>query len=280
MGSPPSAGPFISFLTDFGPDGPAATCRGVMLSIAPQARILDIAHSVRKYAIRDGAFQLWSVLPYVPVGVHLAVVDPGVGTARLPVAIRAGRGDILVGPDNGLLVPAARRLGGIEAARALENDALMLPNRSSTFHGRDMFAPVAAHLAAGRSFDDVGPPVDPAALVDLRFPEPRVAEGRLETAIVFIDTFGNVVLAGEPPDLTAAVGPLQPGARLDLAFGADRNGSVRQSATWQQTFGAVPEGSPLLYENSSGQLAFADNRGNAATRLGLQVDRPVTITSA
>jgi hypothetical protein len=156
----------------------------------------------------------------------------------------------------------------------------MLPNRSSTFHGRDMFAPVAAHLAAGRSFDDVGPPVDPTALVDLRFPEPRVAEGRLETAIVFIDTFGNVVLAGEPPDLTAAVGPLQPGARLDLAFGADRNGSVRQSATWQQTFGAVPEGSPLLYENSSGQLAFADNRGNAATRLGLQVDRPVTITSA
>jgi len=108
--------PFLSFLTDFGPDGPAPVCRGVMLTIAPDAQIVDIGHNVRKYAIRDGAFLLWSAVPFLPVGVHVAVVDPGVGTDRRPIAIKTHRGDVLVGPDNGLLMPPAERLGGIAEA--------------------------------------------------------------------------------------------------------------------------------------------------------------------
>ena len=114
--------PVISLLTDFGPDGPAAICRGVMLGIARDAQIVDLGHNVRKFAIRDGAFLLWCSVEYLPAGTaHVAVVDPGVGTDRLPIAIRTRRGDHLVGPDNGLLIPAARRLGGIEAAHVLEN---------------------------------------------------------------------------------------------------------------------------------------------------------------
>jgi hypothetical protein len=157
--------PVISFLTDFGPESAPAICRGVMLSIARDAPIIDISHTVRKYAIRDGAYLLWSAVPWLPTGVHVVVVDPGVGTARLPIGIRTVRGDILIGPDNGVLMPAAAALGGIvEEARALQNRALMLPRTSSTFHGRDIFAPVAAHLAAGAPLRPLGPgrPVDRA----------------------------------------------------------------------------------------------------------------------
>ncbi|MBI3750437.1 MAG: SAM-dependent chlorinase/fluorinase, partial [Chloroflexi bacterium] len=159
----------MGFLSDFGSDSAAAICRGVILSIARDAQIVDIDHGVRKFAIGDGAFLLWAALPWLPVGVHLAVVDPGVGTARRPIALLVARGDILVGPDNGLLMPAADRLGGIVAARALENPALMLQQRSPTFHGRDVFAPVAAHLSSGVAFEAVGSPVDPEALVQRRF---------------------------------------------------------------------------------------------------------------
>ena len=106
------AGPLISFLTDFGGESAPATCRGVMWGIAPDARLLDLNHQVPKFAVRDGAFLLSRAVGYLPGGVHLAVVDPGVGTARRPVALRAARGDLLVGPDNGLLLPAARMLGG------------------------------------------------------------------------------------------------------------------------------------------------------------------------
>ena len=152
--------PVIGFLTDFGLDGAAAACRGVMLSICPDAQIVDVSHSVRKYAVRDGAFVLRATLPYLPVGVHVGVVDPGVGTARRPIAVRVARGDVLVGPDNGILLPAADALGGAVEARELTNRDLWLPAVSATFHGRDLFAPVAAHLAAGdAAFEDVGPEI-------------------------------------------------------------------------------------------------------------------------
>jgi hypothetical protein len=271
--------PVISFLTDFGPDGPAAICRGVMLGIARDAQIVDIGHHVRKYAIRDGAFLLWCSVPYLPIGVHVAVVDPGVGTDRRPIAIRTGRGDHLVGPDNGLLIPAARRLGGIAAAHLLENRDYMLAATSSTFHGRDIFAPVGAHLAIGRPIESLGPAVDAAALVDLRFPEPTVRSGELETAVLFVDDFGNVRLGGEPADLTAALGDLRPGARIELEFDGGPS-AVREATTWQRTFGGVAPGESLLYEDSFGLVSLADNQGNAAERLGLAADRPVRIRAA
>src|SRR5437773_7129251 len=124
--------PVITFLSDFGLDGAAAICRGVMLRICPSAQIVDVAHTVRKFSVTDGAFILTMTLPWMPVGVHVAVVDPGVGTDRRPVALRTGRGDVLVGPDNGLLIGAAEALGGNVEARELTNRDLWLPETSST----------------------------------------------------------------------------------------------------------------------------------------------------
>jgi S-adenosyl-L-methionine hydrolase (adenosine-forming) len=271
-------GPFITFLTDFGPDGPAAVCRGVMLGIAPDARIVDLAHGIRKYAIRDGAVLFASALPYFPVGVAVGVVDPGVGTERRPIAIRTGRGDRLVGPDNGLFLPVSDRLGGVQEVRVLENRDLWLPSAtSSTFHGRDIFSPVAAHLATGVDFASVGPEIAPADLVPLPMPKPQVHEGWLETGIVFIDSFGNARLAGVPDDLAASVGPLEGGRRLTVEIGS---AGATVDLTWQQTFGRVPVGAPLLYRDSSGTISMSDNQGSIAARLGLTVDQTVTIRAA
>ncbi len=267
--------PFLSFLTDFGPDGPAPICRGVMLTIARDAQILDIGHHVRKYAIRDGAFLLWCAVPYLPIGIHVAVVDPGVGTDRRPIAIQTRRGDILVGPDNGLLRPAAERLDGIHEARVLTNRELWLPVTTSTFHGRDIFAPVGAHLAMGTPFGRVGPVIDPAELVDLHMPTATVRDGGLDTAVAFIDDFGNARLAGRPDHLVDAVGPLEPGRGLVVDIGS---GAVE--VTWQRTFGMIPVGEPLLYEDSFGTISFADNQGNIAARLDLAVDQPARIRPA
>ncbi len=273
--------PVISFLTDFGPESAPAICRGVMLSIARDAQIIDISHSVRKYAIRDGAYLLWSAVPWLPVGVHVVVVDPGVGTERHPVAIRTVRGDVLVGPDNGVLMPAAAALGGVVEARILENRELMLPRTSSTFHGRDIFAPVGAHLAIGRPFEDVGPVVPVDDLVGLRFPAPVAVDGRLETTVLFVDSFGNIRLAGAPSDLEAAVGPLIPGRAFAVDFPAHANRpAVTEVMPWCRTFGERPLGAPLIYENSFGHLAIADNQGAAAARLGVDAERPVRIQPA
>ncbi len=273
--------PVITFLSDFGADGAAAICRGVMLGIVPDAQIVDISHSVRKYAIRDGAYLLWTALPWMPVGTHLAVVDPGVGTARRAIGLRSERGDHLVGPDNGLLIAAAEALGGIVEARALENPSYLLPGMSHTFHGRDVFAPAAAYLAAGRPFAAVGPAIDRGSLVELEPPSANVSAGGLETAVVYVDSFGNLRIASSRAELGAAIGPLEPGRRLAVTFGATAGaGSLRETATWSTSFGQVAAGDALLYEDSSGRLAFADNQGDAARRLGLAPGAHVRIEPA
>lgn len=272
--------PVITFTTDFGPDAPAV-CRGVMYRIAPDALIIDINHQVPRYSIRDGAGTLVFALPYMPIGVHLAVVDPGVGTDRRAVALKVARGDILVGPDNGLFLPAAERLGGIVAARALENRDLMLPVVTSSFHGRDVFAPIAAHLAIGTPFSAVGPAIDPATLVRLESPSPTIRAGELESQITKILIFGNVTFAGTTADLESAIGPLTLGRRVTLEFPAHAGRpAVMETTIWEETFGSVPIGASLLMENSEGQLSLADNQGNAAERLGLTLDRPVRIRAA
>jgi len=272
--------PLITFTTDFGPAAPAV-CRGVMYGIAPDALIIDINHQVPRYSIREGAGTLAFALPYMPVGVHVAVVDPGVGTERRGVALKVARGDILVGPDNGLFMPAATRLGGVIAAHALENRDLMLPVITSSFHGRDIFAPIAAHLAMGTPIEAVGPALDPTSLVRLEEPRPAIRDGLLESQIVHILIFGNLTFAGTTADLERAIGPLSPGRRVTLEFPAhgDRP-AVTESTVWERTFGSVPLGASLLMEDSEGHLSLADNQGNAAERLGLTRDRPVRIRPA
>ena len=264
--------PVISFLTDFGLDSAPAICRGVILSIAPDAQIVDISHDIRKYAIRDGAYLLWTTAPWMPIGIHLVVVDPGVGTARLPIAILTRRGDILVGPDNGVLLPAAIVLGGAIEARVLENQALMLPQATSTFHGRDVFAPMAAHLAIGAPFDSVGAAVGVGSLVQLGFPSPvPTDDGGLATEVLYVDTFGNVRLAATPPDIEAVVGRLAPGRPIRATIPA-ANGRpvVTIEARWALTFGEQRVGVPLAYRDSSGQVALAENQGDLAGRHGIR----------
>lgn len=261
--------PVIGFLTDFGFDGAAAICRGVMLSIARDAQIVDISHSVAKYAVREGAYLLWAALPWLPVGVHVAIVDPGVGTERRPIGLRTGRGDVLIGPDNGLLLPAARRLGGLTEARLLEHPDWMLPNTSATFHGRDVFAPIAAHLAVGEPFERVGRSIALGSLVALEFPAPVAEQGLLSTAILHVDSFGNLRLAGGVADLAAALGPIEPGTRLEVEL-PDSTRPRDEHARFSRTFGEASAGDLLLYEDSSANLALAESNGNAARRLDVE----------
>ena len=270
------AGPLISFLSDFGTGSTPATCRGVMWSIAPDARLLDLTHDVRQFAVRDGAFLLSRAIGYLPVGVHVAVVDPGVGTARRPVVVRAARGDLFVGPDNGLLMPAARELGGAVDAWEITNRGFMLPTVSSTFHGRDLFAPVAAHLAGGLDPTMVGAVAEVASLMDLRFPEAIARDGGLDTAVLFIDRYGNARLAGQPADLATVADKLTAGRRFRVSI-AGRQLEVQ----WQATFGEVEPGAAMLYEDADyGGLGIALNLASAAERLGLELDTPVRIEPA
>jgi S-adenosylmethionine hydrolase len=273
--------PFVSILTDFGDREPsAAICAGVVLSICPDAHVLELTRTIRSFAIRDGAVSLAAAVPYLPVGVHIAVVDPGVGTERLPIAVRTARGDVLVGPDNGLLSLAAARLGGAVEARAITDPAWHLPAVTSSFHGRDIFAPVAAHLARGVPFESFGPPVALGDLVELHVPGARATRGELATAVVYVDGFGNVKLAGGPAELHDALGDLVDGTVLTVDF-PDVDGTPRtESIPWQDTFGRVPVGALLLYEDSLGRLCIAENQGSAGRRLGLTDDRPVSITRA
>jgi hypothetical protein len=275
----------IGFLTDFGSDSAAAICRGVMLGIVPDAQIVDIDHNVRKFAVGDGAFLLWATLPWLPVGTHLGVVDPGVGTARRPIALRVVRGDILVGPDNGLLMPAAERLGGVAEARSIDNAELMLERRSSTFHGRDVFAPVTAHLAAGSAFEAVGPAFDPGTVVGHDFPlATRDSDGALVADVLYVDSFGNVRLSatladlprrgdGGPATVFVVRGPTV--TRRDDPASPNQFGGFQFERLFGElplvrTFGEVPLGQPLLYEDSNGLLAIGVNQGDAASRLGLE----------
>jgi S-adenosylmethionine hydrolase len=276
------AGPFISLLTDFGARDPSASIlHGVILSIAPDARIVDISHEVRKFAIRDGALLLWCALPYLPVGSHIAVVDPGVGTERRPIALRVARGDVLIGPDNGLLMAGADRLGGVVEARLLESDEYRLPQVSTSFHGRDIFAPAAAHLAAGAAFDALGPALDAATLVPSPIADPIVEPGCLRSSVVYVDTFGNVKLAGLRSDLEEAIGPVRSGDGLELAFAAHAGDRPRvEIVRWRGTFGDAEPGETLLYEDSYGRICLAQNQGDAATHLGVVENREVTIRRA
>jgi S-adenosylmethionine hydrolase len=262
----------ITFLTDFGlQDDFVGVCRGVIKRIAPDAEVLDITHGIPPQQVLQGALVLANTLPYMPEGVHLAVVDPGVGSDRRAVAIRSGDGRLHVGPDNGLLLPAAEKLGGLDGAWLLENEQLRLHPTSRTFHGRDVFAPASAHLALGLDPAELGSPLDVAELVRLQHPEPEVGGSRIQATVLYVDRFGNVAL-----NLTrehAAAAEIEPGARVELTVGGE---SYFAEAT--RTFADAQRGELILFEDSYGSLAVAITGGDAASTLRVRSGDAVRIT--
>jgi S-adenosylmethionine hydrolase len=262
---------WITFLTDYGlQDSYVGVCHGVMARIAPHARVIDVSHAVGPQDVRHGAVVLAQAVGYLPDAVHLAVVDPGVGTARGQVALQAG-GRMLVGPDNGLLLWAADALGGVERAHALANPAYQLSPVSRTFHGRDVFAPAAAHLAAGVDPAALGPELDPAGLVRLPTPTATVDDGRLLGEVLLVDHFGNLLLSFGGAELERA--GLRLGDPVEI-----RVGDRAFTASVGDTFAAVPPGALVVHEDSSRRIAISLNRGRAAERLEARAGDPVTLS--
>jgi hypothetical protein len=254
----------ITFLSDYGlEDAFVGVCHGVIAGICPDARVIDITHGIHRHDVRAGAVALRAALPYMPRGVHLAVVDPDVGAVRRAVALGLGDGRILVGPDNGLLWPAAQRHGGIIEAAELSGSRYRLDLVSATFHGRDIFAPISAHLAAGAAVADVGEPCDPNDLVRLHLPAARFDAGALVTEVVHVDRFGNVQLSATHRDLDD--GGLRLGRSVELEL--DSGGTF--DARYVRTFADAERDALIVYEDSSQALAIAVSHGNAAARLGL-----------
>lgn len=255
---------WITLTTDYGlSDGFVAACHGVIATIAPSVRVIDITHQVAPGDVTRGAAVLAQAAPHMPAAVHVAVVDPGVGTARRAVAVQTPDA-MLVGPDNGLLPWAAEALGGAVRAVELQNPAWFSARVSHTFHGRDVFAPVAARLAYGAELTHAGPAVDPATLV--RLPDPVVAQGDgwVEAEVLTVDRFGNVQLAATGGDLAGL------GETL-------RAGGVH--AVLGSTFADAPAGDLVVYPDSAGRVAIAVNGGRAAVVLGVAPGDVVRLTA-
>jgi S-adenosylmethionine hydrolase len=253
--------PFITLLTDFGlQDDFVGTCHGVIARIAPDARVIDVTHGIPPQAVLQGALVLKNTVPYLPEGVHVAVVDPGVGGDRRAVAVRTGDGRLFVGPDNGLLMLAADMLG-VDAAHELTEGDYLLPEVSHTFHARDVFSPAAAHLAKGVPIEELGPAVAPADLVRVDMPEPEVGRTQVSTTVLVVDRFGNVSTNARREHM-AALG-VRPGARVEIRLTLDR-----YYALYAETFADASPGQLLLYEDSYGLITLAISNGDAAGLTG------------
>lgn len=235
--------------------------------------MIDITHGIPPQHVLQGALVLANTLPYMPSGVHVAVVDPGVGGARKPVALRSGDGRLYVGPDNGLLLVAADSLGGIEEAVEIANEDYMLTPVSRTFHGRDIFSPAGAHLAAGVELRELGPVLDPATLARLELPVAQIGTARIRASALYIDRFGNIQLNLTSKDLEK-VGIL-PGTKVEVEVRFERYFAVAA-----RTFAEVRSGDIVLYEDSYRNIALAINQGNAARMFSLQVGQEVRLSPA
>jgi S-adenosylmethionine hydrolase len=265
----------ITFLSDYGyEDEFAGVCRAVIARIAPDALVIDITHGIGRHAVERGAAILANALPYAPAGIHLAVVDPGVGSPRRALAVRTATEDrLLVGPDNGLLWPAIEELGGAVEAVDVSLSRFRLEPISATFHGRDVFAPVAAHLARGASLADAGEAIEADSLIRLEASQPVIEADRVLAHVVSVDGFGNAAL-----DLVDRQLP-ETGLRLGRGITIEAGGTTHD-AVFTLTFADVPAGGLLVYANSSGSLAVALNRGDAASDLGLEPGTEVVLRPA
>ena len=263
----------LSLLTDYGlDDGFVAACHGVAARIAPGVRIVDITHLVPPGDVRRGAAVLAQTVPYLPPGVHVAVVDPGVGSTRRGIAVEAGDA-IYVGPDNGLLSWAVAAAGGARRAFQLTNGELWLHPVSQTFHGRDIFVPVAAYLAAGGDLVSVGTELAPADLVALPAPTSRVHDREAEGEVMSVDRFGNVQLSIAASDAD----------RIGIGFGSQLVvwcGRRQLTVPYLETFAAVAPGELVAFTDSAGLISLAVNAGDAAQQLGLPPGAHVRLAAA
>ena len=261
----------ITFLSDFGlQDDFVGTCHGVIARIAPEATIIDITHGIEPQAVLQGALVLASTIRYMPEGVHLAVVDPGVGSERRAVTLRDASGRVFVGPDNGLLVPAAEKHGGVAAAWELTDRRYMLEPVSHTFHGRDVFAPAAAHVADGVDPGELGEPLEPSSLVRLELPEPQIHGSRIVATVLYVDRYGNVQLNASRADVERA--GIVAGRRVELDAGGDRYYATAASA-----FADARPGDIILYEDAYENIAVAITDGNAAEMFSIRAGQRLTI---
>ncbi len=262
----------ISFLSDFGlADEFVGVVHGVIATLAPGSRVIDVNHNVAPGDVRGGALSLMRAIQYLPEGVALAVVDPGVGTDRRAIAIQTEWG-YFVGPDNGLLSPAVAMVGGALGAVSIENADARLPATGATFHGRDVFAPAAALLAAGETgVDELGPRLDTEQLIPMLLPLPEFQAGAVKGTTWWIDHFGNVQTNLSPADL----------ATIDLVEGGEvalRLGAERYDVPWVGAYGDAPAGTLVLVTDSHGLVAISAVGGSAADRLGIGHDREVVFS--
>lgn len=266
---------FVTLLSDYGlADEFVGVLHGVVARGAPEAQRIDVSHGIPRHDVRAGALALRAALPHLPAGVHLAVVDPEVGGDRRAVALRCGEEDrLLVGPDNGLLMCAAERVGGVVEAFDIGASPHRLEPVSATFHGRDIFAPVAAALAAGAPLADAGDPLDPEELVRLALPAPRREGDELVVHALLADRFGNVMLDAEHGELTDT------GLRLGHGVRVVFDGQERD-ARYASTFADVGPGELILYEDANRRLALAVNRGSAQDELALGRDAELRLRGA
>lgn len=261
----------ITFLSDFGvEDDFSGVCHGVIKRIAPEVDVIDITHGIDPTSILQGALVLASTLPYMPVGIHLAVVDPDVGSPRRALIVKTGDGRMLVGPDNGLLVPAAEAFGGAIAVNEITNRAYALDPISPTFHGRDVFAPAAAHLALGIDPGELGETVDPDSLIRLEVPKPEIGSRRIRATCLYVDRFGNIQLNLNAPEVEG-VG-IVPGQRVEIELPVDRFYAVAA-----RTFADARPGDIVLYEDAYRNMTIAISRGNAAQTFGVRAGTEVRI---
>jgi S-adenosylmethionine hydrolase len=259
--------PFVTFLSDYGlADEFVGVCHGVIARRCPEAHVIDITHAIPRHDVREGALVLRDALPHMPAGVHLAVVDPSVGLgrrARRALALLTAEEDRrLVGPDNGLLMLAAERLGGVAEAVDIGRSPERLEPVSATFHGRDVFAPVAAALAAGKTLTAVGDPLPIDELRRLALPSAHILDGALTAHVLRSDHFGNLILDASPEQIAEA------GIRLGEALSVEVGGRLH-AGRYASTFADVPPGELLLYADALQMAALAVNRGSAATHLGV-----------
>jgi len=261
----------ISLLTDFGEeDGWVASCKGQILKIAPEARFLDISHGISSFDIKKGALVLTSTLPYLPVGIHLAIIDPGVGSKRKGVVVKVERGDYLIGPDNGICAPVIEKLGGAKKVVEIDMRKQMGERVCSTFHGRDIFSPVAAFLFLGVKMEELGPTVDPAELKPKPWKDPHFSTDRIVGEIIDIDKFGTLRsnISGDKFNHIW-------NSKSDLI--KCKWGTRTLQVPMADTFSQVAKDQKLLLIDSTGLLSLAINCGNAAIQLNQRIGGQVII---